>query len=39
VPNPAKAIGGVRFKFTRQWFRVDTIQHVASFFMKFLPVW
>jgi hypothetical protein len=39
VPNPERAIGGIRFKFTRQWFRVDTIQHVASFFMKFLPVW
>jgi hypothetical protein len=39
VPNPERAIGGIRFKFTRQWFRVDTIQHVASFYLKFLPAW
>ena len=38
VPNPARSIGGIRFKLTRQWFRVDTIQHVASFYLKFLPV-
>jgi len=38
VPNPELAIGGIRFKFTRQWFRVDTIQHVASFYLKFLPI-
>jgi hypothetical protein len=37
VANPAQSIGGIRFKFTRQWFRVDTIQHVASFYLKFLP--
>lgn len=36
VPNPKRSIGGIRFKFTRQWFRVDTIQHVASFYLKFL---
>jgi len=34
--NPARAIGGIRFKLTRQWFRVDTIQHVASFYLKLL---
>ncbi len=39
VPNPERAVGGIRFKFTRQWFRVDTIQHVASFYLKFLPAW
>lgn len=39
VPNPELAVGGIRFKFTRQWFRVDTIQHVASFYLKFLPAW
>lgn len=39
VPNPERAIGGIRFKFTRQWFRVDTIQHVAAFYTKFLPYW
>jgi len=37
VPNPERTIGGIRFKLTRQWFRVDTIQHVASFYLKFLP--
>ena len=30
------AVGGIRFKLARQWFRVDTIQHVASFYLKFL---
>ena len=34
--NPKRAVGGIRFKLTRQWFRVDTIQHVASFFLKLL---
>lgn len=34
--NPALSIGGIRFKLTRQWFRVDTIQHVASFYLKLL---
>ncbi|MFA6016279.1 MAG: hypothetical protein WC742_14570 [Gallionellaceae bacterium] len=37
--NPAIALGGIRFKYTRQWFRIDTIQHVASFFAKMLPHW
>ena len=36
VPNPDRAIGGIRFKLTRQWFRIDTIQHVASFYLKLL---
>jgi hypothetical protein len=36
VPNPERTIGGIRFKLTRQWFRVDTIQHVACFYLKFL---
>lgn len=39
APNPALALGGIRFKFTRQWFRIDTIQHVASCFAKMLPHW
>ncbi|MBC8352359.1 MAG: UDP-N-acetylmuramoyl-tripeptide--D-alanyl-D-alanine ligase [Planctomycetes bacterium] len=34
--NPDRAIGGIRFKLTRQWFRIDTIQHVASFYLKML---
>lgn len=37
--NPAIALGGIRFKYTRQWFRIDTIQHVASFYAKMLPHW
>jgi hypothetical protein len=37
--NPQIALGGIRFKHTRQWFRIDTIQHVASFFAKMLPHW
>jgi len=32
--HPERAIGGIRSKLTRQWFRVDTIQHVASFYLK-----
>lgn len=39
APNPKIALGGIRFKHTRQWFRIDTIQHVASFFAKMLPYW
>ena len=39
VPRPDRTIGGIRFKNTRQWFRVDTIQHVAAFYLKFLPYW
>ncbi len=39
APNPAVSLGGIRFKYTRQWFRIDTIQHVASFFAKLLPYW
>lgn len=39
VPNPKLSLGGIRFKYTRQWFRIDTIQHVASFFAKILPFW
>jgi hypothetical protein len=37
--KPTLALGGIRFKYTRQWFRIDTIQHVASFFAKMLPHW
>jgi len=39
APNPTLSLGGIRFKYTRQWFRIDTIQHVASFFAKMLPHW
>lgn len=37
--RPEMGLGGIRFKFTRQWFRIDTIQHVASFYAKLLPYW
>lgn len=37
--NQERAVGGIRFKHTRQWFRIDTIQHVAAFYLKFLPYW
>lgn len=37
--KPERALGGIRFKYTRQWFRIDTIQHVAGFFAKMLPFW
>ncbi len=37
--NPGLALGGIRFKYTRQWFRIDTLQHVASFYAKLLPHW
>jgi hypothetical protein len=39
APNPRLALGGIRFKYTRQWFRIDTIQHVACFYAKLLPHW
>ncbi len=32
--NPEKSLGGIRFKATRQWIRVDSIQHVACFFFR-----
>lgn len=34
--NPGMALGGIRFKYTRQWFRIDTIQHVCAFYLKML---
>lgn len=34
--NPQVALGGIRFKYTRQWFRIDTIQHVAAFYLKLM---
>jgi hypothetical protein len=37
--RPEIALGGIRFKYTRQWFRIDTIQHVACFYAKLLPYW
>jgi hypothetical protein len=32
--NPEKSRGAIRFKATRQWVRVDSIQHVACFFFR-----
>lgn len=32
--NPSKSLGAIRFKATRQWVRVDSIQHVACFFLR-----
>jgi hypothetical protein len=37
--RPDLAVGGIRFKHTRQWFRIDTTQHVAGFYLKLLPSW
>lgn len=34
--NPQVAQGGIRFKYTRQWFRIDTIQHVCAFYLKLM---
>ncbi len=33
-PNPARSMNGIRFKNTRQWVRVDSVQHVACFFIR-----
>jgi hypothetical protein len=35
--NPERAIGSFRFKLTRQWVRVDSIQHTACFYARLLP--
>lgn len=32
--NPQKSINGIRFKPTRQWIRIDSIQHVACFYLR-----
>ena len=32
--NPQKSAGSIRFKATRQWVRVDSIQHVACFYFR-----
>ncbi len=32
--NPEKSKGGIRFKATRQWIRIDSIQHVACFYLR-----
>ncbi|MCD6258849.1 MAG: protein containing Six-hairpin glycosidase-like domain protein [Helicobacteraceae bacterium] len=35
--NPTKALHSFRFKLTRQWVRVDSVQHAACFFARLLP--
>lgn len=32
--NPARSLNTIRFKATRQWIRVDSIQHVSCFFAR-----
>lgn len=32
--RPEKSLNSIRFKATRQWVRVDSIQHVACFFIR-----
>lgn len=32
--RPSKTVDSIRFKATRQWVRVDSIQHVACFFIR-----
>ena len=34
--NPQKSVRSIRFKATRQWVRVDSVQHVACFFFRLL---
>jgi len=36
--NPEKALHSFRFKLTRQWVRVDSVQHAACFFARLIPV-
>lgn len=33
---PKKSVGSFRFKFTRQWVRVDSVQHTACYFARLL---
>ena len=35
--EPQKALHSFRFKLTRQWVRVDSVQHAACFFARLLP--
>lgn len=32
--NPERSVNSIRFKATRQWVRVDSIQHVSCFFAR-----
>jgi hypothetical protein len=31
---PEKSIGSFRFKLTRHWVRVDSVQHAACFYLR-----
>jgi len=35
---PEKSINSFRFKLTRQWVRVDSVQHLACFYARLYPV-
>lgn len=35
--NPAQSVNSFRFKLTRQWMRVDSVQHAACFYARLLP--
>lgn len=35
---PEKSINSFRFKLTRQWVRVDSVQHTACFYARLYPV-
>ncbi|WP_321392651.1 D-glucuronyl C5-epimerase family protein [Emcibacter sp.] len=37
APYPEQLIGSFRFKLTRQWVRVDSVQHTACFFARLYP--
>ncbi|MGB5793081.1 protein containing Six-hairpin glycosidase-like domain protein [Poseidonibacter sp.] len=37
--NPKKALHSFRFKLTRQWVRVDSVQHASCFFARLLKQW
>ncbi|PCF93605.1 hypothetical protein [Vreelandella nigrificans] len=39
APNPEKSLGGIRFKLTRHWFRIDTIQHVVCYYYRFIGLY
>ena len=36
--EPKRAMNSFRFKLTRQWVRVDSVQHAACFFARLFPV-
>ena len=36
--HPDKSVNSFRFKLTRQWMRVDSVQHTACFFARLYPL-